>query len=96
MGVTHMLRFYSVLALAVLVGASVGVLGHFGFSTMLAPAAAASAPMARQPLDARQRMAMLVAETAARAAAQAAKSVAEERQLAALDTPAAEGSAGTK
>jgi hypothetical protein len=91
-----MRRFYSALALAVLIGASMGALGHLGFAAVLAPAAAASAPVARQPLDARQRMAMLVAETAARAAAEAAKSVAEEPQLAALETQPAVGSAGSK
>ena len=86
-----MIRFYSALALAVLAGGSIGALAHIGFSAVLAPASAATMPVAQRPLDARQRMARLVAETAARAAAHAAKSVAQEPQLASLQT-SSEGS----
>jgi hypothetical protein len=91
-----MVKFYSALALAVLVGGAVGALGHIGFAAVLSPAVAAPVPAAQRHLDARQRMAKLVAETAARAAAQAAKSVAEEPQLASLEAPDPGGSPGSK
>jgi hypothetical protein len=94
-----MVRFYSAFALAVMIGTAVGALGHIGFAAVLGTASAAPVPAAMRTLDARQRMAKLVAETAARAAAQAAKSVVEEPQLASLESAASgdgSSSAGTK
>ena len=72
-----MLRFVYSFALAVVSGAAAGSFGHFALLSDSPRAQLPTAPLAQ--LDARQRMAKLVAETAAHAAAQAARSVVEQQ-----------------